>query len=680
MNPARGQTFSVMRAVLATELRSLLRDRRALFTALVLPVILYPFMFLAHGWLLDVSQETIASRTVRIGYDLSQAPDELAERLRSALAQELPLETLKLDAAPLIELYPAIEEGAAETVEREKAEAQRLIDAGCDALIVAQLESTAPDRVHIGVYYDGTSDLANEAKRRIRTALRAAYKSLHAERIDALLESDPAEGLSLDTVDVANQTDTSGALLGGILPLIAIFVLFSGGSYAALSAFAGEREGGTLETLLVQPVKVTAVVWGKLGAILATGIVTLICNTGSLLACGVFGLGTFQLIAGEGGLSLSPGRVALGAAVFLPAVILLSSFLALVVGRARSFREGQVTLMPLMLMCALPALPALQSDVDLDIVLGAIPLTGPALALRDALRGNLNLPLALWAAVASAGWTWIALSRLAGLLDAESVLQSTDADREGAQRKLMSQRALHWGWFAVLAMYVAGTTLQGWHLTLGLALTLWGLLPLLTFFAARSSARRAGTSWFAELNLRLPHPAHAAAAVLSAPLVVAVVMPVVEKVRVFLPMPVGEAARFEMVLQDLQLGPWLAMLLFAVSPGITEELFFRGAILSGLRRDLSPLRCAGWQAALFAAVHLSIYRVLPTAMLGVVLTFVTLRARSLWPAILLHASYNALILSQGRELWTPPTWLPWVGILGLALWFVPARGTAGRGR
>jgi len=678
LNPARRQPLlAVVRSVLMTELRCLVRDRRALFSALVLPVLLYPFLFIAHGWLLDVSKETIESRTVRIGYDLSQASPELAERLRTELAQELPIETLEVDATALIELYPAIEEGAAETIQRERDHAERLIDAGCDALVVAQLESAAPERVHIGVYYDGTSDIANEARRRVRAALKATYASLHAERIEELLDHDPAEGLSVDAVDVASETDTSGALLGGILPLIAIFVLFSGGSYAALAAFAGEREGGTLETLLVQPVKASAIVWGKLLAVLATGLATLVCNTGSLLACGAFGLGTFQLIVGEEGLSLSPGRVALGALVFLPAVVLLSSFLAYVCGRARSFREGQVTLLPIMLICALPALPAMQSDVDLDVVMGAIPLTGPALALRDALRGNLRLLPALWATVASAAWTWIVLSRLAGLLDAERILQSTDADREGAARKLMSQRALYWGWFAVLAMYIVGTMLQGWHLTIGLALTLWGLLPLLTFFTARSSARRSGGSWFRELNLRLPHPAHAAAAVLSAPLVVAIVKPLSEKVREFLPMPISEAAGYNV---ELDLDSRLVLFLFALSPGITEELFFRGAVLSGLRRDLSAARCAAWQAALFVAIHLSIYRVVPQALLGALLTLVTLRARSVWPAILLHTTYNALLLAQGPELWTTPDWLPWVGLLGLILWFVPARGSSETGR
>lgn len=668
--------FEIIRSVYVTELIGLVRDRRALFSALVLPVLLYPVMFMAHGWLLDVSKETIESRTVRIAYDLTQASEAVAERILTALGQELPIETLEVDAAELIELYPSIEEGSLTAVEQEFAEAELLIDAGGDTLLLAQRETADPERVHLAVYYDGASDIANEARKRVRTALANAYESMRAERIDELLGGDPAHGLEVDSVDVASEKDTSGAFLGGILPLIAVFVLLSGGSYAALTAFAGERESGTLETLLVQPVPASTIVWGKLCAVLTTGMATLVCNTGSLLVCGVLGLGTFKELVGEGGLALSPARVALGALVFMPAVVLLGSFLSLVCGRARSFREGQVALMPVMLVAALPTLPALQSDVELDIVLGAVPLTGPALALRDALRGSLQLGPALWASFASLAWTWIALSRLAGLLDAERVLQSTEGDREAAAAKLMSQRALFWGWFAVLAMYVAGQTLQSWNMTAGLALTLWGLLPLLTFFTARSIARRGGTPWWRELNLGLPHPAHALAAVLTAPLLVEVMLPLAEAIQTLLPMPTRQAASFSFLAQGVDLGLALSLFLFAVSPGVTEELFFRGAVLSGLRRDLSPVRCAAWQAALFAAIHLSIYRVVPTALLGALLTILTLRARSLWPAMLLHMTYNGLIVYASQEAAEGlPEWLPWLG-LGAILWFVPARARA----
>ena len=172
--------------------------------------------------------------------------------------------------------------------------------------------------------------------------------------------------------------------LGRFLPLLLVLAILAGGSIAALAAFCGERENGTLETLLVQPVPSLEVVWGKFSVVGVAAFATLVANALSLLMCVALGL--------EGGLipsgTLSPLRLGLGAVAFLPALVLLCAVLAFVSGRAKTFREGQHYLLPLNLIAMLPAAIAMQPDVALDPLLAAVPITGPALALRDALTGE----------------------------------------------------------------------------------------------------------------------------------------------------------------------------------------------------------------------------------------------------------------------------------------------------
>jgi membrane protease YdiL (CAAX protease family) len=113
--------------------------------------------------------------------------------------------------------------------------------------------------------------------------------------------------------------------------------------------------------------------------------------------------------------------------------------------------------------------------------------------------------------------------------------------------------------------------------------------------------------------------------------------------------------------------------LVALSPAICEELFFRGALLSGLRRDLPVWRVIAIEMFFFGAVHMSIYRFLPTAILGGVLAALTLRARSLWPAVILHATYNGLlVLEQEGVVSIRPAWAI-AAILGAGL-FLLVRG------
>jgi hypothetical protein len=317
-----------------------------------------------------------------------------------------------------------------------------------------------------------------------------------------------------------------------------VIVVLSGGSYAALSVFAGEREAGTLETLLVQPAPAAALVAAKFAAVLATGLLTLLLNGASILYCVHRGLGS---LPGGSAASLThatvdAGRLFVGAIVFLPAAVLLCALLCMVCGRARTFREGQYTLLPLLLVCLVPAALASQ-DVDLDGLLASVPLAGPALALRDALRGCLRLPVAIWMFAASSLWAAAALGQLTRSLGTERLVQSEGGPDETALRNVQSRYALRWAWVAVFLVYVVGGTLQAWNLAWGLLLTLWVLLLSLAVLSARGTARRARESVVATLQLVPPRWAHALGAVLLAPALAALAKIIFEWQRVALPLP-----------------------------------------------------------------------------------------------------------------------------------------------
>lgn len=102
----------------------------------------------------------------------------------------------------------------------------------------------------------------------------------------------------------------------------------------------------------------------------------------------------------------------------------------------------------------------------------------------------------------------------------------------------------------------------------------------------------------------------------------------------------------EAVIGDLQQRFGLAGLLLgaAVLPGIIEEALFRGVILTGLRKHLSPAAAVLICALLFAAMHLSPWRFLPQLALGCLLGWLTLRTGSCWPAALAHAVHNGLVV------------------------------------
>jgi membrane protease YdiL (CAAX protease family) len=658
--------------VLVTELRGVLRDRRALFAGVVLPALLYPLFFLGQGWLQRVAEETLEAKEVHLALELSALDAPVRERALALLAREVPIVLDELPPGACAELEAAVQEGSAEAAQRERDLAEALLGPEGDLVLHGFPDPLAPANSLFRLHFDGARDEAREAADRVGDALDTLFDELRAARLDEDLGGDPAAQLVAETRDLASDEDRGGALLGRLLPLIAILVLVSGGSFAALSAFAGERESGTLETLLVQPVRGLEVVRGKFLAVLATSFGTLGLNTLSLFACLVLGVAA-PGEATAGAAALGPARVLLGALLLAPVALLATSALCFVCGRARSFREGQNYLLPLTLLTMLPAALALSPEVELDPLLALVPIAGPSLAVREALSGDLRLLPGALAVLSTLGYAGLLLRGLGDLLDGERALGDSRTPEERLARMGQSRSALTWGWAGVFAVYLVGGLLQGLHPLYGLMATLWLLLPAGAVIAARGTARRAEEPLGAALGLGLPRPWHALAALLAAPALMRLAMHWVAWQQEVLPLPsrLGDAGGLAAELTSLP--PAMLFLALALSPGICEELFFRGAVLSGLRRDLSPWRTVLWQALLFGAVHASLHRFVPTAVLGGLLATLTLRSRSLWPAVLLHTAYNGSVVLSGDLPWLEADWVPWLGAPALLLALLPGR-------
>lgn len=684
MNSDRA-TSGAWRFVFRTELLSLVRDRRALFAGLVLPALLYPLMFLGQGWLEEVANETLEAQVVHVALDLSEAPASMAERLEELLGQQVPIELDHLPPDSFHEIDAALQEGTLEAQQREREAVEEILGTEGHLLLYALPDPEVPGRTLFRLHFDGADETSQEAQGRVDDAIDELSEELEGALYVQHFGADPARRWISESVDMARDEDLGGLWIGRILPLIAVLVLLSGGSYAALSAFSGERESGTLETLLVQPIPSLSIVWGKFAAVLVTGLATLGLNTASLFACVALGLGN---LPGSDAGSAGPGSLRiLGAGLlFLPVCLLLSAVLCLVCGKARSFREGQHYVMPLSLLAMLPAALAMSQEIELDPFLACIPLAGPSLAFRQAMVGGLTLGPALLAISTTLIYAWLALRKIGNLLDGEKVLASQSNSAEQALRRVQSRSALNWGWAGVLGVYLVGGLFQSWSPLWGLVATLWLLLPVGAYFCARGTASRAGESLRVSLGLRVPNPLHLIAALLAAPALARLASVWITWQQEVLPLPSSMTQAGGLPEEIMSLSAPALFLALALSPGLCEELFFRGAVLSGLKRDLPAWKSIAWQALLFGAVHASIYRFAPTAFLGALLAAITLRSRSLFPAILLHTSYNGILVLSGMAApgsenpfaWTEAPWVPWLILPALLLWVLvkPPRQTS----
>lgn len=717
--PSRG----VVGHVAKSELLRLVRDRKAVFFALVLPLLLYPVLFLGANELEEVSEQRMEEQRVSIGADLTSLSDELRTRLRERLPEpdgEIVL-WAQLGQAPgsdgvgggresgdgevggepasgALDPQPADTPAQPFDLEALTAAAQdgelgaylrehgpHLLDGGDYDVVVLGIATEPPT---IAAVHRRDNESGMRAASLVADAARGLATRIFDERLVALVGSDPAEGFEAAARDLARTEDTAGLALGKLLPLIAILVVISGGAFAALEAFAAEREVGTLETILVQPVPRIEIARGKLVAIVATALVAWTGNAASLLACASLGLlaGVDEGLAEVSALALA-GRVTLGTLLLLPTVAFVSAVLGVVSARARSYREGQNYILPVTLAGMALTAPAAAGDVVLDPVLALVPILGPSLAMRDVVAGSLAPLPALLAFASSVAYALVALRGIAGTLDAERLLQGADVDAEAAARRVHARRALYWGSAGTIAIVLVGGWLQSRDLVWGLIATLWGLALGLGLVAGRDLGRRLGEPLTRVLGLGGPIPiAATVGAFLAGPGLSKLALELLEVQQRFLPMPNVDLSAMEEVFGALLDQPlWFSLFLVAVTPAICEEVLFRGAVLRGLHRDLPLAKSIGWQALLFGLAHASIYRLLPTATLGALLGLIRIRSGSLLPCIALHFSYNgtgvlsaSAASSSGGDGASELLWLGhpiWYGvaIIGLAFALRPAR-------
>ncbi|MHC4375562.1 MAG: CPBP family glutamic-type intramembrane protease [Planctomycetota bacterium] len=679
--------------IAACELRRLLRDRRALMFAVVLPMLLYPVLIFASGKLEEVSEERVEAKTVGVLVDLSGLDEVLREPIQAALTAQG--ENLEWEPAELPELVAAGRALAAERdaldaleapdLERTEAlETQRAAYAeqleealGDDRQLVLAADG-AQEPPLLELIYDGADEDGQAARGRVRELLRGLERELVSARVVEWTGADPQLQVRPRRVDVAAAEDASGAALGRFLPLIAVLMLVSGGAFCALDAFAAEREVGTLETLLVQPVERTRIAFGKFLAVLVVGFAAFAGNAGSLVACAALGLmdnsGAGGLVEGLGSGAFY-GRMALALFLFLPTVALVSAILCWLSARAKSFREGQNYIFPLTLACLALTAPALSPELEFGAALALAPVTGPALAMREALAGRIAWVPSLITFVSSLGWAWLALRSLADTLDAERLL--APPKQGNAQDARASNRPLAFGGLSILALYLVGGSWQAKDPIGGLIGSLWLIVLGLGLWAAWDASKRYETSLVSVLGLDRLAPLACLGALLAAPGLGYAMQRLLELQNRLLPMadtgPLDAAfAPF------MELSPLALFALIAISPGICEELLCRGALLFGLRSDRPAKQAVFWQALIFAALHASVFRLAPTFLLGALFGALRLRARSIVPCMVLHTAYNGSLAMSAEDGPVGATWLlhpAWLiaTVVGLGLAFRASR-------
>jgi sodium transport system permease protein len=605
-------------AFAAKEVRELRRDRRAILVSFVLPILVYPatFSFMTH-----LERRQIAETEATVFRVLVTGE---ADAVREGVRQ-----------APGLVLAAETDEETARHLLREEF---------VDVWVIAPAGPSADTAPTLRVLYHGPHENSAAARDRVREMIDDVRRSVRDRRFQAAGGRGPlAELLPVQEIDVATAAEAGGAEAGRLVPFLLLFTLFLGASPLAVDAVAGEKEHGTLETLYLTPVRRIEIARAKFLVVTVGTMITGALNLASLVLC--YRLGLIGDAESAGGLVLSSGGVVVALLLILPLAAMIGGLLLGVSAFARSQKEAQYYLMPVMLVAFVPGMLSMTQDVKLDTFTAVLPLANVAIALRDALAGSVAAHRVALVIASSAVWAALVLRWTAGLLSREDTILGFDPEPLLGKTRGGRRRAAYLGIAAtLLGFFYLGQMLQTWNLRAGLALTLWVLLPALAAVTLRIAW--AGGRLRDVLSLRRPTAgALAGGALLGAGLIVPVVRGLMPLQSRFLPMPEDLLGLFDEAFHSMSVP--MQVVLIALSPGVCEELTFRGAFLGLLRRTGGTRAAVVASSLFFALIHLSVYRFAPTFLLGLVLAGVVVRTRSIFPAMVLHAVYNGLAVTLG---------------------------------
>jgi len=386
-------------AVFRKEVLENLRDRRTIVAALVFGPLFGPVLLAASLQLMvdRGSARSDAPITVAVSHA------ERAPNLVSFLEQNaVTVEKVALDDA---------QSRAAVLDKRHKAVVAVPEDFG------ARLARAQP--APLLVYADASDMFNDRYVDRLRGLLARHTQSLAQLRLLAR-GVDPASAVPIAVQDVDVATPTSRAVLAlGIMSYLVIFAMLAGGMYLAIDATAGERERGSLESLLTTPVKRTHIIYGKIAATCAYMLASLVLTvTACAVAVRFVRLEDFGMSA-----NLGPMAVLGLIGVVAPLVLLGAALMTVVASFTRSYREAQSYLGFVIMVPTLPLAFVNLLGLQPTLPLMAVPSLGQHFLMTSLLRGEGVDPAAFAVSAGASLLLGLALAWLAGrLYDREAIL------------------------------------------------------------------------------------------------------------------------------------------------------------------------------------------------------------------------------------------------------------------
>lgn len=354
------------------EITDLLRDKRTLMTMIIIPVLVFPIIMGITGKITSNSIKKEQEKALKIGI-LESANTNQVKQLFEGRKD---IQFINVSEASQFEAL----------IQKDSIDGALMVS---DSL--AESISTMK-KAQITLLYKSANW---GVKERTINVLEGYKNTLMNERLARLnINRQSIDPIEIKIQDVSSMREKIGQNIGGMIPYILIIFSFIGCMYPAIDLFTNEKERGTLETILVTPVKRLEILFGKMIVVALTGLIS---ATLSLIGLSVglkqFSSGLPEDIMGTLMNFIEPSNAIMLIGMLIPLLIFFASLLTMVTTYAKSYKEAQSIISPMMIIVILPAVIGMMPGIKLSFSTALIPIANISLATKEIIAGTISYPL-----------------------------------------------------------------------------------------------------------------------------------------------------------------------------------------------------------------------------------------------------------------------------------------------
>lgn len=614
----------IVKQIFKKEMIDILRDKKTIFMMIILPLLLYPILMVGASSIMSMSINKMEQTTVNIAFNNNPSDNLINILNKTNEDDEAKVNIIKVDDYK-------------EALDNETLDAYVEINENND------IQSYK-------IYTNSSKNNSYTAEKRIKEALDE-YKeeivemNLAQEGLDAQKTLEP---ITYETLDIAKNEEIAGNILGQILPFILIIGVLLGSIYPAIDVMAGEKERGTLETLFTLPISNLELVMGKYMAVSFCAVVTAFLNIISIL----ISIGFMTLTAGianEMGMPkfdftqmIFPGIITMICIGLFAMVV--SAISMCVCSLAKSFKDAQNYITPVMLIIMIPSYVSMIPNIELDGFTSTIPVVNISLLIKSVLSFKFDLNLIAIVFVSNFAFMILSVLLLSKMFNSEEILFGNNRSFSFLEKRsnikkgtmpTISDGAILYAVGLVLLIYV-GSLVQLKFKMAGLAMTQVMIicLPLLFAYYIKTDFKK--TFSLQKVNLKQ---------ILGGILIWMggfVLINLITQITLYLfpqNMEVAEALTDAIIIKDNLV---LNLAIVALMPAICEEIFFRGFIFTSFKGKGSSKIAIITSGILFGFMHMDFLRIIPTSILGIIFAYTVYKSESIFIAMILHFINNSI--------------------------------------